>query len=315
MNILKFSSIKIDKFAWTVKVSDAYQDTLDRKLKQFANSQPKLKVYRKGRIYRSTMFLGDEDTLGNLRIQWDPCKPTYNFIRFEFNPGKIDNLADFAKILSDLVGKDLWRSMGINMRITRIHFALDYVVVGKVRLFVDAKRYGTNKIFDTIGTKSFFGVLGTIYLGHSLSELSLTIYNKDAELRSKSRLSEAKRDHWNYDKCAPNETLVRFEAQCNPRSGLQPFLERLSENVFRHITVYAIPLHEEEDILFTFFLSDCMVKGMAATFQYLERHNPTEALRLRHKIRRYECKLDLINIRKGVFRAVRKLVNDLNWKI
>ena len=306
--------VTIDKLSFTFDISSEHEPMFMDRLRKVAAEYgetvhnpepPKLKNYRTSLRIRE---------FANLYIQCDPCgklgptetKPGARWLRVELNPSKITDFAKLKCFLKALLG-GYYRHLYQDAVVTRIDFNVDYYTNIVNDFFIDTEHYAKSGTVKTIGHEYDRGLVGTIYLGANKSKTRLRIYNKTAEIREKSRASAATRAKRGYTDCPADKTLVRMEALFFPNATFAEF-SNFSNNIFRHITAYSMPDHDD---LLPFFLAYAKKHSLHVAFDLLNKTNPEQVAQIKRLIKKYEYQIDLEDMGNGMIAAWANFIDTM----
>lgn len=207
-----------------------------------------------------------------LRIEADSKDLSQNFMRFEWNPAKVDNILLPSVIEHFLPPLWTYQKLLLTARITRVDITFDVVNVSIDELLFYSVRKSCSAVWNV--TKAKGGK--TIYLGGERGRLKFSIYDK-AELIRKNNsktvplLKEA----------FPDQDITRVELVYKPEKLMK--LTELPEitNPFLDLQVFCTkPECGNESDLFKQTLARARYEGLSKALRALSKSNKTKLLEL-----------------------------------
>ena len=218
-----------DKLAITVKIPPEDRPDIVQALKEHhAHPSPRYGFNIRVPVNEKMIPHLAADTSGDtvLLIQAAPRDPTHSFLRFEWNPAKVDSVMIVQAIEHFLPHLWSYKNLLDKAIVNRFDATVDVIGCPIDQLLVYSKKKQWSRVYSKSGK--------TLYLGDDGSEAQFCIYDKAAEIKAK-----------NLKKCqqlketVPTKPITRIEARLNPKRRLKDLPNR--PNPFADLVVIGYP--------------------------------------------------------------------------
>jgi len=208
----------------------------------------------------------------HLRIEADSRDPSHNFMRFEWNPARVDPV-----LISDTVAHflpPLWTYEYLLSiaRITRLDITFDLLNIGIDQLLFYSTRKPVSAVWDKSGSKGG----KTLYMGGERSQQRFTVYDKAALIRKNNtqKVPELK-------EAVPTAEITRVEFVFKPGKSMALFDVPNIKNPFLDLQIYAYPasLNDKGD-LFIQTIARARYEGLSKAIRALSKPNKKKYLML-----------------------------------
>lgn len=210
--------------------------------------------------YTQNIALTDPNSGARIRIQAQPKKPNWSFLRFELNPAKlgVEGLAFFKdKLLDFLLGQWTYADIATKGKVSRVDLACDVINCTISDLVVRTTVPGKSH--------AYFGIdeeVETIYLGMKGKKNSPQYaYNKRQDLMDKKRNPKYGGIPWTRieKRIMANRPITKLcDIESNPLEVFQVFYPDLASPPEK-------PHH------WTFFADSCRQRGIEAALDHLPK--------------------------------------------
>jgi len=200
-----------------------------------------------------------------LRIEADPRNPTYNFMRFEWNPAKVD-VFQIVSAIEHFI-PPLWKYEDIltKAKITRLDITIDLLNIRIDKLLF----YSIQKLKTAVWNNSSSKGGRTLYLGGNRSQKCFCIYDKAAliQLKNAQKVPELKED-------VSTEAITRIELVLRPNTTMTLLDIPKMKNPFLDLKVYGYPVGPSfEDDLFVQTIARARYEGISKALRALSLSN------------------------------------------
>ncbi|MCO4794289.1 MAG: hypothetical protein KC493_11280 [Bacteriovoracaceae bacterium] len=268
----------IDKITLTIDIPLGYRDSVVSKMKSEGS-------YYRGatRRYRHLSVIplnkkclphlySDMSGESWLRIEAEPRDSYQNFMRFEWNPAKVDDILLPSVIEHFLPPNWTYKRLMINARITRIDITFDIVNLSIDELLFFSLRKSCSAVWNI--TKAKGGK--TLYLGGERGNQKFSIYDK-AQLIKKNNAKKAAE----LKESIPEQEITRVELIFKPDKGIKLQAIPSIANPFSDLKVYSSKVDEGElSDLTKQTLARARYEGLLKAIRALSKSNRTDVIKV-----------------------------------